>query len=153
MSPFSALACPNMHGPGIRVEVGNPKVGEFAVASTGCQGCADKSSELGVSSVELASSICRRRTASLFKQVTRRQASSEVILPSRQAILSAALMIVSVQLAEARRVVRHPHPFVGLRNRALPSCPECVPACCDLLQPSPDITSPELRIRSPRASG
>src|SRR6266478_73027 len=41
MSPLSALACPNMHGPGIRVEVGNPKIGEFAVASTGCQGRAD----------------------------------------------------------------------------------------------------------------
>src|ERR1700730_4090332 len=52
MSPFSALACPNMHGPGIRVEVGNPKIGEFAVASTGCQGCADESSELGVTSVD-----------------------------------------------------------------------------------------------------
>ncbi len=52
MSPFAAFACSNLHGPGIRVEVGNPKIGEFAVASTGCQGCADEGSELGVTGVD-----------------------------------------------------------------------------------------------------
>src|SRR6516165_6288142 len=49
--PFSALARANMRGPGIRIEVTDPQIAEFAVPSASRQRRSQEGSEIGVASV------------------------------------------------------------------------------------------------------